>query len=771
MIGFITLLLINGCSKKTIDESDLIEKDGQMYLSDYDNPFSGDAMGLYPSGEKFYSGVYENGRLTEDYTYYNKDGSIKEPIIEENLIEKNGLKHEPNSENPYWGKIFGLYKNGEKSYDGLYKDGQLSEEYTFYYKDGRVKKPIDEETLIYRDNLGYQVNQSEPYTGKVFRSIDNGNIEKIYKNGSAEPVVVFTNIDDLKFKGSPIQKYDIEKLVLDSLFKGGDYLIWYGSGYYESSNRIDGFLSFKSSFPVNTINDVLTIKFYKNGRVKEEQNYTNCIRNINEGFKPGEKHGRWTYWYENGQQKSQKSYTNDKLNDAWARWYENGQKKEDGSYNIGSFGEKRDISYKTGKWTYWHENGQKWREESHSSSTAYLEKGEGIEVGTWVKWHENGQKAREGPYKDGKKDGNWKEWSRNGEIVGEGNFSNGTGKWTIWNYTYEGEKYKSVEGNYQDGEEDGIWTYWRDNEKNQKEREETYINGEPNGIWTYWDYNGRKEREVTYRGYGVMNGPYIKYYENGNKMEEGDYQSGSFEDKGNISFKAGKWTYWDDNGKKWREETYSSETVYTSKGEGVETGIWTYWGENEQKKWEGNYKNGKEDGLWTYWDKDGSMYKGKVIGKKEWVNRTRKSVDEDGSFLFFEYGGYRTDYERKPTLDSFENWKNGRKDGKWAEWFSNGQKDKEGTYKDGEEDGLWTYWYESGQKKKEGSYTDGIENSKWTFWYENSNKSKEGSYKDGKRDRLWTWWHENGQKSTEGTYKNGKLISRKDWKEDGSVKE
>ena len=64
--------------------------------------------------------------------------------------------------------------------------------------------------------------------------------------------------------------------------------------------------------------------------------------------------------------------------------------------------------------------------------------------------------------------------------------------------------------------------------------------------------------------------------------------------------------------------------------------------------------------------------------------------------------------------------------------------------------------------KKDGVHTE---------WYKNGQKKSEVTYKNGKLDGLVTNWYENGQKETEGTYKDGKLISRKDWKYDGSVME
>jgi len=60
---------------------------------------------------------------------------------------------------------------------------------------------------------------------------------------------------------------------------------------------------------------------------------------------------------------------------------------------------------------------------------------------------------------------------------------------------------------------------------------------------------------------------------------------------------------------------------------------------------------------------------------------------------------------------------------------------------------------------------------KWTFWYENGKKEYEGTYKDGKQDGLVTQWYDYGLKKEEETYKDGELISKKEWNEDGSVKE
>ena len=84
-------------------------------------------------------------------------------------------------------------------------------------------------------------------------------------------------------------------------------------------------------------------------------------------------------------------------------------------------------------------------------------------------------------------------------------------------------------------------------------------------------------------------------------------------------------------------------------------------------------------------------------------------------------------------------------DGKWIEWYSNGQKKEEQTFKNKEEGGTVSLWYDNGQKWKEGTYKTG-----------------------GQREGTWTWWHMNGQKSYERIYENGVLIEVTLWDEDGN---
>lgn len=66
-------------------------------------------------------------------------------------------------------------------------------------------------------------------------------------------------------------------------------------------------------------------------------------------------------------------------------------------------------------------------------------------------------------------------------------------------------------------------------------------------------------------------------------------------------------------------------------------------------------------------------------------------------------------------------------------------------------------YFKNGQKKFEGNFKDGKGNGLYTEWYENGQMRYEGTMKDGKDDGLYTSWYENGQKKSEGTYKDGEM--------------
>lgn len=99
--------------------------------------------------------------------------------------------------------------------------------------------------------------------------------------------------------------------------------------------------------------------------------------------------------------------------------------------------------------------------------------------------------------------------------------------------------------------------------------------------------------------------------------------------------------------------------------------------------------------------------------------------------------------------------KDGRPDGLYEQWHSNGQLSFRCAYKNGFPEGLLQEWYESGKLKVRGKCKQGALNGFYEEWWENGLMKSRGCYKDGKKDGIWEEWHEDGRLWKGGSYKNG----------------
>ena len=84
--------------------------------------------------------------------------------------------------------------------------------------------------------------------------------------------------------------------------------------------------------------------------------------------------------------------------------------------------------------------------------------------------------------------------------------------------------------------------------------------------------------------------------------------------------------------------------------------------------------------------------------------------------------------------------------GKSFRLFDNGQKCYEVNYKDGKNDGLYVEWYENGQKRIESNMKNGKPDGVWVNWHENGRKKSEINWKDGiKVDGSAKYWNSKGE--------------------------
>jgi len=123
-------------------------------------------------------------------------------------------------------------------------------------------------------------------------------------------------------------------------------------------------------------------------------------------------------------------------------------------------------------------------------------------------------------------------------------------------------------------------------ENGQKEEEGTYKGGKPDGKYTTWYENGQKKEEGTFKD-GKGNGLMTSWYEDGQKKGEVTFKDGELD---------GLWTSWYENGQKKSEGTYK---VW------IKDGLYTEWYETGQKLIEGTYKDGERISA-ECWDEDGN---------------------------------------------------------------------------------------------------------------------------------------------------------------------
>lgn len=66
-----------------------------------------------------------------------------------------------------------------------------------------------------------------------------------------------------------------------------------------------------------------------------------------------------------------------------------------------------------------------------------------------------------------------------------------------------------------------------------------------------------------------------------------------------------------------------------------------------------------------------------------------------------------------------------------------------------------------------GEVTNGKKEGTWTFWYSNGKKKRETTYINNKKEGITYYWYINGQMAKEIMYRNDSNIDQKLWDENG----
>lgn len=297
----------------------------------------------------------------------------------------------------------------------------------------------------------------------------------------------------------------------------------------------------------------------------------------------------------------------------------------------------------------------------------------GLKQGQWKKLHKNGKTRYEGKFEDGKPVGLFRYYYPNGDLMATNNhLSNGT----VANHVYHKNGKIKAKGVFRMQHKDSLWQYF--NETEILILEETYVLDTLNGSQKAYYENGQLAEEVNYK-MGVKHGVWNKFFEGGEPWVEASYIDGNLD---------GKFVMYSDKNKREIQGVYD---------EGIRTGTWLMFNPNGTVRTQDVYKDG-------------------VLAKQ---------IPQDGEF---------TEYYENEIPKSVYNYKRGKKQGEFKEYYNAGEWVRvEKTPTRPGEDTEMIEELRGTQLKVQGWYNNDQLNGKVTYYNE-----------DGSVERVEVW--ENGEK-------------------------
>lgn len=374
--------------------------------------------------------------------------------------------------------------------------------------------------------------------------------------------------------------------------------------------------------------------------------------------------------------------------------------------------------------------------------THYYESGEvmskgelsrGLADGNWQYFYEDGALAAEGLYEKGKETGEWKFYSPEGDLIRIETYTRGLLHGTY--LTFHGEGVLMDSGRYEAGRMMGPWISYYENGKISQKGD--YNVDLPDGEWVY-------------------------YHENGNLFLRGAYETGE---------RSGIWFTWDENGKLKNELTYLSNDLF---------GFVNYWDdknkqliENGQGKYVSRYDNGKiasegwvkdqwMEGPWITYHENGKKSMELVYkqGKAKVVN----AWDEKAGQMVKNGEGTYIDLYDDDRIYEQGQYKNGLKNGNWKTYYDDDPQtlSSQINYFQGKLDGYYIIYQSEGKELIRGYHESDQRVGSWTWFYPEGEVESEVKYVDGKKEGVQLFYDEGGKVVKTEHYANGKLL-KTDW--------
>ncbi len=385
-------------------------------------------------------------------------------------------------------------------------------------------------------------------------------------------------------------------------------------------------------------------------------------------------------------------------------------------------------------------------------------------------YFDNGKISSEGTMKDGKPDGYWKTYYQNGKLKSEGNRKNFQLD-SLWKF-YNEKGLVTTEFNYKLGKKNGFKNTY--DEKENLVSKENYVDDVKSGD-TYLFYESGKVKEKINFVNGREEGMCYEYAEDSTIITLLEYQMGFLKKQEKINRK-------DEQGRK--------------------QGVYKQFYDNAKLKSEAKYIDDKLDGFVKEYSKDGSLISAEKFANGKKQENVPELAKIDIKSIYFTNGrvkfsgGYKGDrpegiHREYDTLGNVVAAKiyvdgyltgegiideEGKQQGKWKEFHSNGDVRSAGEYLEGKRIGEWQFFYTGNAVEQKGKYDKkGKAQGAWKWYHENGLILREESYLDGKQDGIMTEYSDSGNVITKGEYIDGKkdgpwMYQLNNYKEEGSYK-
>ena len=194
-------------------------------------------------------------------------------------------------------------------------------------------------------------------------------------------------------------------------------------------------------------------------------------------------------------------------------------------------------------------------------------------------------------------------------------------------------------------------------------------------------------------------------------------------------------------------------------------------------------RNGK-----TYKINSDKTYSGKVIKKSEngqfifvgqyddglkngkWINYfSNGQISSTTNYSKGKLNGLKEVYNKSGQLISKGNYDNDKKNGEFLTFYDDGKNKFKGNYISGKQDGIIEKWYENGQERSKITFSEGELNGSYKEFSKSGYLKIECNYKNGILDGQYTKWYTKDTKQKVLQYVNGTVKSEKKWNSDGTV--